>query len=149
MALGGGALQGAELNARRGDRATALCDTAMGGHAEAVRILCEHGADVNAADDDGDGPLYYARDSAHAECERILLEHSAQLVTGSGTIFTPQTLPPGFQSESHRRCHARNELPAEGRKLSRDIFAREEGLVVPSRTAGSESVPLSAVHLPP
>ena len=54
-------VHGANVNSRRADGSTALCDAAMEGHAEAVKILCEHGADVNATDDDGDGPLCYAQ----------------------------------------------------------------------------------------
>ena len=118
---------GANINATRADGSTALCDAAMGGHVEAVEILCTRGADINMPDDDGDNPLYYAEDernsARHAECAHILRRHGGRVITGSGMLHIQHgpnaTLPPGFRSERHRRCHHCNSLPAAGSYLKK------------------------------
>jgi ankyrin repeat protein len=59
------------------------------GHAEATRILIEHGADVSARNKYGDSPLHMASGRKNAEVARMLIEHGADASARNGMGDTP------------------------------------------------------------
>ena len=61
---------GADLDARDGDRMTPLHLAAMEGHKEIVKLLIPKGADVNAMENDGGTPLTEVGDSQIADLLR-------------------------------------------------------------------------------
>ena len=117
----------ADVNSRRGDGSTPVCDAAISGNVEGLKVLLARGANADIPDDDGDGPLYYAETGdkpKHTECARLLREHGASGVTSSGVLHTglhgsSGTLPVGFRSVKHQRCFGCNELPGPGANLSK------------------------------
>jgi ankyrin repeat protein len=69
--------QGADVNAREGDGATALLWAAYKDDVESAELLIRAGADVNAANDLGATPLWAAARNANPAMARLLLDARA------------------------------------------------------------------------
>lgn len=69
--------QGAAIDAKADDNATALTAACAKGHIEIVTLLLEKGADINVQDEDGDTPLMNACLQGRVEIVSYLLEKGA------------------------------------------------------------------------
>lgn len=84
--------QGALVDARNANGATALLVATHGNHVEAAKVLIEAGADVNAQDRIHDSPYLYAGARGHNEILRMTLAHGADLKSTNrygGTALIP------------------------------------------------------------
>jgi len=68
---------------------TPLAVASRFGHAEAARVLLEHGADTNTRDKYDWSPLERASENGHADVVRVLLEHGANVMARDSTGTTP------------------------------------------------------------
>ncbi|MDE2603563.1 MAG: ankyrin repeat domain-containing protein [Bradyrhizobium sp.] len=84
--------EGAEIDARDSDGATALLVATHRNAIEAAKALIEAGADVNARDRINDSPYLYAGARGHLEILRMTLRHGADLKSTNrfgGTALIP------------------------------------------------------------
>jgi ankyrin repeat protein len=84
--------EGAEIEARNGDGATALLVATHANAVDAARVLIEAGADVNARDRIDDSPYLYAGARGHLEILKLTLAHGADLKSTNrygGTALIP------------------------------------------------------------
>jgi uncharacterized protein len=93
--------EGADLEARNTDGATALMLAARAGRLDVVRALIEAGADVNAKDEQGWGPLAKAvynpdLDRGFADVVEALIEAGADLEAPIGYGIRPLMLAAGY-----------------------------------------------------
>ena len=72
--------RGADPTVQAHDQLVPLQAASLGGRAEAIRILLEHGVDVTAHNNYG-SPLHLASVAGHVEVVRILLKHGADAAT--------------------------------------------------------------------
>ena len=70
---------GADVNAKTNNGATALFAAATKGYAEIVRILLDRGADANARDQNGRTALHVGAEKGNTDIVQILLEKGAEL----------------------------------------------------------------------
>eukprot|EP00961_Rhodomonas_salina_P106609 1435867-Rhodomonas_salina.3 len=78
---------GAKVNARDGQKVSALHLAARGGHVGVVSALLEHGAKVNASDERRRMPLHECAEAGHAEAARVLLEAHAQVTSAMLLLY--------------------------------------------------------------
>jgi ankyrin repeat protein len=69
---------GAYINARDVDKATALMDAAWAGHLHIVKQFLEKKAEINATDAEGRTALQYAKSGNNKEIVHLLLAHGAE-----------------------------------------------------------------------
>lgn len=84
--------KGVDVDARDGDRRTALLLATQGNKIKAATALIDAGADVNAKDAINDSPYLYAGARGHIEILRMTLAHGADLKSTNrygGTALIP------------------------------------------------------------
>ena len=70
---------GAEINARQGDGATALGHSASRGNTEIAKYLLEKGVNPDLSDDKGATPLHHAAYAGNMELVKLLIAHHANV----------------------------------------------------------------------
>ena len=79
------------VNAKGGTRVTPMNAAAIGGHAETLSLLLEHGADVDPKGVYGFTPLHDASFKGHLEAGRCLLDHGADINARCDRYFKDST----------------------------------------------------------
>jgi hypothetical protein len=75
--------------AHNGSEATPMHVAALGGHADMLSLLLEHGADLDGLDMYGKTPLYRASANGNVEAAQILLDRGADINARDDASWTP------------------------------------------------------------
>ena len=96
--------EGADLEAKRTDGATALILAAENGHPGTVTMLLSNGADAEAKHDSGVSALFLASQNGHEEIVDLLLSDGANPTSGAMTERPPFFVPPRMATVRLSSC---------------------------------------------
>jgi ankyrin repeat protein len=81
--------EGADVNQRDGDHATALDVASANGELEVAKLLIKYGADVNCRDKIGWTPLHHVSRGEHHDIAELLLDNGADINAKQQDLWTP------------------------------------------------------------
>ncbi|KAF5695164.1 transcription activator acu-15 [Fusarium denticulatum] len=84
--------QGADVNVKKEDGTSVLCQACWSGYGKVVSLLIEKGVDPNCADTDGRTPLASAAGAGHKEIVQNLLDHDVDIDPVDEEEMTPMLM---------------------------------------------------------
>jgi len=123
--------EGADVNTRDKDGATALLTVAMKGYKDVVEVLLANKADVNAKDKAGWTPLHAAAEHGHKDIVELLLAHKADVNAKTEGGSTPLHVAAGNGQKDVAELLLANKA---------DVNAQAEGWSTPLHYAANREV---------
>ncbi|KAJ7228528.1 ankyrin repeat-containing domain protein [Mycena pura] len=102
---------------------TALHISALKGHEELVRMLCDCGADVDLSDNKGNTPLHYASSWGHTPIVQLLIERGCAYTAKNNEGFTASDYAYSFTTKDTLQDTARLQFE-NNKKSRRNVFAQ-------------------------